>query len=62
MLTDFGIRHAHRTQTGDHAIRGAEIGRPFSRTVEDQRLVLDEHGFGHHRAGSAGTSESGNGR
>jgi hypothetical protein len=25
-------------------------------------LVLDEHGFGHHRAGTAGTSESGNGR
>jgi hypothetical protein len=24
--------------------------------------VLDEHGFGHHRAGTAGTSESGNGR
>jgi hypothetical protein len=39
-----------------------EIGRPFSRTVEDQQLVFDKHGFGHHRAGTAGTSESGNGR
>ena len=51
-----------RTQTSDHAIRGTEIGRPFSRTIEDQQLVLDEHGFGHHRAGAAGTGESGNGR
>ena len=24
--------------------------------------MLDEHGFGHHRAGAAGTGESGNGR
>ena len=51
-----------RTQTGDHAIGRTEIGRPFSRTVEDQQLVLDEHRLGHHRAGTAGTSESGNGR
>ena len=50
-----------RTQTGDHAIRGTEIGRAFSTTIEDEPLVLDEHGFGHHRAGAAGTGESGNG-
>jgi hypothetical protein len=50
-----------RTQTGDHAIRGTEIGRPSSRTTEDQQLVPDEHGFGHHRAGAAGTGESGHG-
>ena len=51
-----------RTQTGDHAIRGTEIGRSFSRPIEDQQLVLGEHGFGHHRAGAALTGESGNGR
>ena len=51
-----------RTQTSDHAIRGTEIGRSFSRTIEDQQLVLDEHRFGHHRAGAAGTGEPGNGR
>jgi hypothetical protein len=45
---------AHRP--GDHAIRGMEIGRPFSRTIEDQQLVLDEHGFGHHGTGTAGTA------
>ena len=50
-----------RTQTGDHAIRGTEIGRPFSRPIQDQQLVLDEHGFGHHSAGAAGPGEPGNG-
>ena len=50
-----------RTQTGDHAIGGAEIGRPCSRPIEDQRLVLDEHGFRHHRTGAAGTGQSGDG-
>jgi hypothetical protein len=43
-----------RTQTGDHAIRGTETGRPFLRTLEDQQLVLDEHGFGHHERASPG--------
>jgi hypothetical protein len=50
-----------RTQAGDHAIGGTKIGRPFSRPIEDQQLVFGEHGFGHHRTGAAGTSESGNG-
>jgi rare lipoprotein A len=50
-----------RTQTGDHAIRGTEIGRAFSTTIEDEQLVLAEHGFGHHRSRTAGTGESGNG-
>ena len=35
------------------------MGRPFSRTIEDQQLVLDEHGFGHHGTGAAGTGQSG---
>ena len=48
-----------RTQPGNHAISGTEIGRPFSRTIEDQQLVLDEHGFGHHGTGAAGTGQSG---
>ena len=36
-----------------------EIGRPFSRTIEDQQLVLDEYGFGHDGTGAAGTGELG---
>src|SRR6478672_11521874 len=51
-----------RTQTGDHPIGRAEIGRPFSRPIQDQQLVLHEHGFGHDSAGAAGPSEPSNGR
>jgi hypothetical protein len=51
--------HQERTQAGDNAISGTDIGRPFSRTTEDQQLVLDEHGFGHHGTGAAGTGEPG---
>jgi hypothetical protein len=53
--------HEGGTQAGDHAIRGTEIGRPFSRTIEDQQLVLDKHGFGHHGTGAAGPGEPGDG-
>ena len=37
----------------------AEIGSSFSRTIEDQQLVLDEHGLGRHgpRAARAGQSD-----
>ena len=28
--------HEERAQAGDHAIRGTETGRTFSRTIEDQ--------------------------
>jgi hypothetical protein len=48
-----------RTQAGDHAIRGAEIGCPFSRAIEDQQLVPDEHGSGHYGTRAAGTGQSG---
>ena len=50
-----------RTQAGDRAIRGTEMGRPFSRAIEDQQLLVDEHGFGQHRAGAARAGESGKG-
>ena len=53
--------HQERTQASDHAISGTEIRRPFSRPIEDQQLVLDEHGFGHHGTGAAGTGEPGDG-
>jgi hypothetical protein len=32
------------------------------RTIEDQQLVFDEQGFGHHGTGAAGTGEPGDGR
>jgi hypothetical protein len=37
-----------RTHASDDAISEAEIGCTFPGTNEDQQLVLDEHGFGHH--------------
>ena len=51
--------HEERTQAGDDAIRGTEVGRPFPRPIEDQQLVLDEYGFRHHGTGAAGTREPG---
>ena len=49
--------HEERAQAGDNPIGGVEIGRPFSRTIEDQQLVLDEHGFGHDGTGAARTGD-----
>jgi hypothetical protein len=48
-----------RTEAGDHAIRGAELGCALSRTIEDQQLVLDEHGFDQHGTRTAGTDKPG---
>jgi hypothetical protein len=51
--------HDERTQAGDHPISEAEIGRPFPGPIEDQQLVLDEYGFGHHGTHTTGTHQSG---
>ena len=37
----------------------AENSRRYSGPIEDQQLLLDEHGFGDHRARAAGTGKSG---
>ena len=46
------------THSGDDPIREAKIACTFSRTIEDQQLLLDEHRFGDDGT-RAGTSESG---
>jgi hypothetical protein len=51
-----------RTQAGDHPIREAEIGGTLSGSIQDQQLVLDEHGFGDHPTRAARLSESGDRR
>jgi hypothetical protein len=38
------------------------MGRSFSGTIEDQQLLLDEHGFGDHGTRAAGTGQSGDRR
>jgi len=61
--TDHPARsHEEREQAGDNTIRETKIGRPFSRPIEDQQLVFDEHGFGHHGTRAAGTGQSGDRR
>jgi hypothetical protein len=51
--------HEERTQASDDAIDNAEIWRPFPRPIEDEQLLLEEHGFGDHGPGAAGTGQSG---
>jgi hypothetical protein len=38
--------HEKGTQTGDDPISGAQVGRTFAAAIEDQQLMLDQHGFG----------------
>jgi hypothetical protein len=54
------MRSAHHA--GDDAISEAEIRWTVPGTIEDQQLVLDEHGFGHHGTRTARTGESGHRR
>ena len=51
--------HEQCTQAGDHPISGAEPGRTSSGTIENQQLLLDEYGLGHHGTRAAGTGKSG---
>jgi hypothetical protein len=51
------MRSAHKPAT----MRSEErrLGHRLRETLEDEQLLFDEHGFGHDRAGAAGTSEPG---
>ena len=58
--TDHPARaHEQRAHAGDEAISEAEVGRPFPGPNEDQQLLLDENGLGHHGSGAAGSGEPG---
>ena len=46
-------------QTGDQAVRCAEIGCSLPGSIKDEELVLDENGLGDHRTDAARTQESG---
>src|SRR5712691_2006665 len=54
--------HEEHTHAGDHSIGGAEVGRTFPGAIEDEQLLLDEHGFSRDSTHAAGTGESGDGR
>jgi hypothetical protein len=53
--------HEEGTHADNEAIREAEIGGPLPGTLEDQQLLLEEHGFGDHGTGAARTRQSGDG-
>jgi hypothetical protein len=42
--------------------RGPKVGGPFPRAIEDQQLLFDEHGLGHHGSGAARAGEPGDRR
>ena len=46
-------------QTGEDTIRGMQVGRPLSTTIEDQQLVPNQHGFGDNGAQTARLCQSG---
>jgi hypothetical protein len=52
------LAHEECTHANDDGIREAEIRCPLPGPIEDQQL-LEEHGFGDHRTGAAGTGKSG---
>ncbi len=54
--------HEECTHAGDHAVRWPKIGRTGPGPIEDQQLVLDEHGFSDHGPCAAGTGQSGDRR
>jgi len=49
-------------QSSDYPIERTEIRRALSRPIQDQQLVLDEHGLSHHGAGATGPDKPGDGR
>ena len=54
--------HEQRTHAGDHAISEAEVGGTSPGAIEDQQLLLDEHGLGHDGTRAARPGEPGEGR
>ena len=44
--------HHHQNPMGSQEVR-----RPFSRSIENRQLVLDQERFGHHRTQTAGTQK-----
>ena len=57
--TENGCRaHEKSAQAGDDTIRGTQVGRTLSTTIEDQQLMPDQGGFGHDGTDSAPPSHS----
>jgi hypothetical protein len=54
--------HEQRAHGGDHPISEAEVGGSSPGAIENQQLLLDEYGFGHHGPHAARTGEPGDRR
>ena len=54
--------HEQCAHAGDEAINQAEVGGTLPRAIEDQQLLLDENGLGHHGPGAARAGEAGDRR
>jgi hypothetical protein len=54
--------HDQRAHAGHDAISEAEVGGTSAGAIENQQLVLDQDGLGHHRTRAARTGEPGDGR
>jgi len=50
--------HEQRTDAGDHPISEAEVRRASPGAIENQQLLPDEYGLGHHGTHPARTGES----
>jgi hypothetical protein len=47
-------RHEYRTQSEQDAVKGPQLRGPFSRSIQNQQLVLQENRFGGDRTGTTG--------
>jgi hypothetical protein len=54
--------HEERARTSDHAISEAEVGGTSPGAIENQQLLLDQYGLGHHGTRPARTGEPGESR
>ena len=54
--------HQDRTYAGDHTVSEAEIGGTSPGAIENQQLLLEEDGLGHHGPHAARTGEPGDPR
>lgn len=51
--------HEKSAQAGDETIRGTQVGRTLSTTIEDQQLMPEQCGFGDNGTESARPCQSG---
>ena len=54
--------HDQRTHAGDHPISQTEVGGTSPGAIENQQLLLDEYGLGHHGTRPARSGEPGDSR